>query len=184
MTNSNNRTPSSLVELLQQALGGDTESPEQQQAKIDKAREKLSYLENLPAAEAAKLGDLDEMLEELRGTVYRHDFERFIDQQGDDLTYMVHKLAVPLTNEGHEVQFPIGAKIIKVDGDPKLSPFEIAVWYLFPVGSPHKQKFNLHAFGTGHPITKKQYVDLTSLTTVVMPNGLVWHLFGSEALFA
>jgi len=68
---------------------------------------------------------------------------------------------------------PKGAEVLAV----KEAYERIFIWCLVDLDEPETEDRYFYVYGTGHSISDEALNDMFYLNTLVMPNGLVWHIY-------
>lgn len=83
----------------------------------------------------------------------------------------IHRMSLQV-QDTYSLEMPCSVTLLKA-GPGRGTGYYIELWYERPMQScARTQKIEFYIYGTGAPIERGQYVD-----TVVMPDGLVWHVY-------
>ena len=84
----------------------------------------------------------------------------------------IYKYNLDIT-DSQLIELPIDSEILSV----KCQDNFLCMWLLIEVGTIETTSLEIEIFGTGNPIYENNKTSRKFVDTVVMPNGLVWHVF-------
>lgn len=87
------------------------------------------------------------------------------------MNYVIHKYSIPLT-ESCTISLPSKAQILHVDQQDGL----LVMWTLVDLLQPTETR-HFRVLGTGIPIARYEVPLLQHISTVLMPDMFVWHVF-------
>lgn len=90
--------------------------------------------------------------------------------------FVIHKYRIAGSGDYFEV--PQGSRLLSIQEQNR----QLTAWVEKPLNQPYDpQRFSFQVIGTGRDVGTADMEGYTYFTTVVMTNGLVWHVYVKES---